>query len=427
MRRWVSVMVVVATIGCYDDHSRDRDAAPLEDAGTSEDAGTFEDAGTDAAARDDAGPRPFGERCEIAWVREVPVAKTSLGYVDDLVVVESEGEWRVLASYFLFSGDSLLGAFDAATGEGILTPGHFAALASSHGRVIGVDSDEVVVGRRQLIELDPRDGHTLRVLGEFYADSVSDLELVSSAARDVLSFSTFEAFGRTSLEPRARGTSVVLTHDSAGMHVLAADASLGALIDAPEGATLLAAPDTQLCFEGTCLGAPGNRHRIASDGTVHSRTDADRSFAARARAAAARRDGSWFELHRTLDHHDAEGRFLVDAAPPADFNVYELSLDPTDTRLVTHTRVRPGPARRITSDAWLPALDHPSDLYITWDADSLTPRHFFVGQRDGEARSGLHRVVLDARGRTYATGIADPVVEVCGRTFEHSIFVIAFE
>jgi len=281
------------------------------------------------------------------------------------------------------------------------------------------------VRQARFAELEPRSGRELRTLGTLWADEIRQLEIVSSGDRDVISFGVIESFGMEAPEPRPRGSNVVLVSDAAGLRVLGTDAFLGALVSLPEGPTLLAAPDSQLCAESVCLGAPGNRHALRDDGGVTSHTDADRLYAARAWAAVARGDGTWLELGDALRHYDADGRLLATVELPFNFNVFELDGD--DTRFVTHTYIEAGPARRLTATVSLPPVVAASELFITWDGATLAPLRYAAVAAAPEVRSGLHTLSVGADGRFYVTGIADPTIDVCGRTFERSIFVIALE
>lgn len=393
--------------GCYDASGRgDTDAAvtPLVDA---------------------AGPRLLEERCRVAWAREIPIPDRVLGLVLSVAVADLEGSERVLASY-AESNRVWLGIFDARTGEGPLEPSNVVRVTVSGARVIGATYNPALPDQRRLVTLDPRDGREQSELGTFWADDVHGFELVSIGERDILRFTVFEGFGLTSLEPQARGTDVVLTREPSGLRVWGARPGLGALVAVGDGAMLLAGPDTQLCFDGACLGAPGNRHMIAPDGTVTSRIDAERSSPARPHAAAALPDGSWLELDLRLRRFDAEGREVDSRAVPAFFNVAELAVDLAADRVVTHTKVAAGPSEPIVSNVWMPAMDRTTDLFITWDLATLTPRHF-AAAGDASGRSGLSHLSLGRDGRLYAGGIADPTLEVCGRTFEGSIFVVALE
>jgi hypothetical protein len=191
-----------------------------------------------------------------------------------------------------------LGVLRADTGEGSLMPTRIGRLAAADDRLFAAvwDDPDPTVWQARFAELEPRSGRELRTLGTLWADEIRQLEIVSSGDRDVISFGVIESFGMEALEPRPRGSSVVLVSDAAGLRVLGTDAFLGALVSLPEGPTLLAAPDSQLCAESVCLGAPGNRHALRDDGGVTSHTDADRLYAARAWAAVARGDGTWLEL-----------------------------------------------------------------------------------------------------------------------------------
>lgn len=419
-------MALCSVIGCYGDHDRDgRDAAWSGDAPRE-------------AVFDAGGPRMLEERCEIAWVREVPIPSGILGLVGDLAVVGGGADERVVSTLYagrrfatedgaVYDAGQYLGVFDAENGAGRLTPTRVGDLAASGDRLFAAvgDDPDPAVPRVRFVELDPRDGRERRSLGTVWADAIFDLEVVSSGERSVISFGVFEAFGTDALEPRLRGSSVVLLSDGVGLGVLGSDARLGALVALPEGPTLLAAPDSQLCAAGVCLGSPGNRHVVVDGRRVVSSSDRDRLEPARPRAALGRSDGTWLELDGLLTRHDAGGSVLATVEVPYRFNVFELDGD--ETRIVTHTRIEAGPARRITSDVSLPPVDATSELYIAWDAATLTPLHFATIAVAPEERSGLHTLVVGASGRSYVAGIADPSIEVCGRTFEHSILVIAFE
>jgi hypothetical protein len=403
-------------VGCALDHQRTDSATDA-----AADAGGR---GADAAL--DAGPPTFEERCVIAWAREVAVDPAWIGLVSDFAVVEVGGEERVLAIYAT-SADLALGRFVGSSGEGPIEPTSLVRLAASEGHAFGAGSDPGGGDRVRFVEIDPRDGRELRSLGVAHIDQLSDLEAVALAETTVLRFTTGEVFGLVDSTPRPRGSAVLLTSRAGTLEVLSLGVN-GGLVALPEGAALMTDTDQQLCADGVCRGSPGNHHVVRADGTVRSRTDRERAMATTPRASAALDGGDWIDLSfGTLTRWRADGTAADTTPVPFEFNVQELGGDAARTRVVTHTSIS-ADAYVLRGGAMLPAGEGPRDVLVTWALPSLTPIAYatFRGAADG-GRSGVVFARVGPSGRRYVSVIADPVAEVCGRRFEHSIAIVALE
>jgi hypothetical protein len=308
-------------------------------------------------------------------------------------------------------------------------------LTSTEGRIISAATDSS--GMTSLVELDGRTGEALRYFGAFRAQELYNPEAAFVGETLVWSMTVGGefAFPGAAMRVLPRGTGIVLAIRPDGWLGVAefdspipmASSGQIPMTSSPDGALLMGAPGP-LCFDGVCQDVRSMRRLIHEDGSVtgvpEARVDRE-AFAMRLRALS---DGSLMTLSSWPARWSADGdlRWTHEYESWA-FFLNGWGVEERAGRVVAMIRAEDTPS------AMLGALGlefgaGTRDVFVDFSLADGTPRRWWqIEDPDGAGRSGAMWFTMGESGRTYAAGIADPIVDVCGTRVTDGLFIAAFD
>ena len=386
------------------------------------------------AARVDAptGPPTLPERCELAWLRTIPVS-AGLGFV---ISIATDREENVLVSFYnsdtftldgvRYPGGEYLVGFSRENRLQFPPVERSVRLTSTAGRIIGAGTDSS--GMTSLVEIDGRTGVTLRDFGIFRAEELWEPEAAFVGETLVWSMTVGGefAFPGAAMRVLPRGTGIVLAIRPGGWRGVAEWEGRVPMTASREGALLMGAPGP-LCFNGVCQDVLSRRRLVAEDGSVRSvgeaQVDGD-EFAVRIRALD---DGSLVTFGLGLTAWDPSGASRWTRDVPWLFFHEGWGIEERAGRVVTMTRIEDMPMAMV-GDLPLNVGSSRQELFVDFSLTDGTPlRWWHIEDPDRGGRTGASWYVMGASGRSYATGIADPIVDVCGMRVTDGLFIAAFD
>lgn len=416
---WSVCVAMIGALGCYDSDGRgDVDASRVD------------------ASRSDAptGPPTLPEQCNLAWLRTIPVDATELGFV---ISIATDRDENVLVSFFIGGGFTLDGVgypggdylmgLDRENRLQVRPTARAVRLTSTEGRILGAVYG--LGGMTSVVELDGRTGETLRDFGAFRAEEFWEPEATFVGETLVWSMTVAGefAFPGEPLRVLPRGTGIVLAIRPGGWRGVAEWEGRVPMTASPDGALLMGAPGP-LCFNGVCQDVRSMRRLVHEDGSVtgvpEARVDRE-AFAAQLRTLS---DGSLMTLGSWPARWRADGelRWTHDYEPWA-FFVNGWGVEERAGRVVTMIHVADTPTAML-GGLGLALGAVTQDVFVDFSLTDGTPlRWWHIENPDGAGRSGATWYVMGASGRSYATGIADPIVDVCGMRVTDGLFFAAFD
>lgn len=403
----------------------------------------------DAATPNVDAPRPdapvtpgvLPQRCNLAWLRTVMVDPAVDANVLGAAVDREE---NVLLSFenpaaFIFDGVSYRAGYylmgvDRENRLQVRPTERALSLFPVDGRIIGIEFDES--GAVNVRELDGRTGGSLHDYGAFRVAAILDPHLAFAGDTLLISMAAIGELSFPGAAPRmlVEYSGVVLAARPDGWRGIAVLDPLDvgrATGQLPMGQTrdggLLYGRQGALCFDGVCQDASSTRRLIRADGSVTSVPEgqidregspwqmqglSDGSLVTRGGgvvegwdAAGTRRwsrDESWFVDLPAWDVEDRVGRFVTAGqvwdAPSTMLAGLRVELGGVDQSVFVDLSVTDGTPLR-----W-------------WSALSL-----------GERWSYLESPMLGPTGRTYATGVARSMMDVCGVQVSDALVLAAFD
>lgn len=418
---WSVCAAMSGALGCYDSDGRGDVDASRSDAPT--------------------GPPTLPEQCNLAWLRTIPVDPDGLGFV---ISIATDRDENVLVSFYAgaftldgayYPGGSYLMGLDRENRLQFPPIARGVRLTSTEGRILGAVIG--LSGMTSVVELDGRTGTTLRDFGAFRAEELWEPEAAFVGETLVWSMTVGGAFDFPGepLRVLPRGTGIVLAIRPDGWRGVAEFDSpipMGStgqipMTSSPDGALLMGAPGP-LCFNGVCQDVRSMRRLVQEDGSVTGVPEAQVDREAFATQLRVLSDGSLMTLSSWPARWRADGdlRWTHDYEPWA-FFVNGWGVEERAGRVVTMIHAEDAPTAMLGA-LRLELGAATQDVFIDFSLTDGTPRRWWhIENPDRGGRTGASWFVMGASGRSYATGIADPIVDVCGMRVTDGLFIAAFD